>query len=316
MPAYNESLTIAATIEAFHRELPEAQIVVVDNNSKDATAAIAADTLQRLGATGEVISELRQGKGNAVRRAFLEVDADIYVMSDADLTYPAEQVHQLIQPVLDNRADMVVGDRLSGGHYSKENKRQLHGFGNALVRWLVNTLFRARLADIMSGYRVFNRRFVKNYPILIEGFQLETDVTLHALDKRFRIVEIPVAYKDRPAGSHSKLNTLSDGARVLFAIAQILRFYRPLLFFGVLAGFASMAGLAASLPVFDDWFRYQYIYHVPLAVLAAALEIVAVMALGIGLTLDSITHQEKMRFEKDLLATASTPGTPDTRKRC
>ncbi len=310
LPAYNEALTIAATMEAFHRELPEACIVVVDNNSSDATATIAAETLRRLGAAGKVISELRQGKGNAVRRAFLEVDADIYVMSDADLTYPAERVRDLIQPVLDNRADMVVGDRLSGGHYRQENKRQFHGFGNALVRWLVNKLFRARLADIMSGYRVFSRRFVVNYPILIEGFQLETDVTLHALDKRFRIIEIPVAYKDRPAGSQSKLNTLSDGARVLFAIAQILRFYRPLLFFGAVAMLSCLAGLVTSLPVFDDWFRYQYIYHLPLAVLAASLEIVAVMALGIGLTLDSITHQEKMRFEKDLLATAKP------RERC
>lgn len=292
-------------MEAFHRELPEARIVVVDNNSTDGTAAISAETLLRLGVRGEVISELRKGKGNAVRRAFLEVDADIYVMSDADLTYPAERVRDLIQPVLDGRADMVVGDRLSGGHYQQQNKRQFHGFGNSLVRWLVNTLFHAKLADIMSGYRVFNRRFVANYPILAEGFQLETDVTLHALHKRFRIVEIPIAYKDRPAGSHSKLSTLGDGARVLFAIAQILRFYRPLFFFGNLAVLFGLAGLTAALPVFADWFNYQYIFHLPLAVLAAALEIVAVMSFGVGLILDSITHQEKMKFEKDLLTTSS-----------
>lgn len=288
-------------MEAFHRELPEARILVVDNNSSDATATIAAETLRRLGALGEVLAEPRQGKGNAVRRAFLDIDADIYVMSDADLTYPAERIRDLIRPILEQRADMVVGDRLSGGHYRKENKRNFHTFGNSLVKWLVNKLFCADLSDIMSGYRVFSRRFVKNYPILVEGFQLETDMTLHALDKRFRIIEIPVAYKDRPPGSHSKLNTLSDGARVLFTIIQILRFYRPLLFFGSLSGLFVLSGLAAALPVFSDWIRYQYIYHLPLAVLAAALEIVAVMSFGVGLILDSISHQEKMRFEKDLL---------------
>ncbi len=305
MPAYNEDLTIAATIEAFHRALPEAKVIVVDNNSTDKTATIASETMQLLGVNGEIITELRQGKGNAVRRAFLEVDADIYVMSDADLTYPADRVRDLIQPVLDKSADMVVGDRLSGGRYRQENKRCFHSFGNALVKWLVNTLFRAKLVDIMSGYRAFSRHFVVNYPILIEGFQLETDVTLHALDKRFRIVEIPVAYKDRPPGSHSKLNTLSDGAGVLFTIAQILRFYRPLLFFGGLAVLSCLAGVLAAAPVFNDWFRYQYIYHLPLAVLAASFEIVAVMTLGIGLALDSITHHEKMRFEKDLLTRLS-----------
>lgn len=302
LPAYNEALTIASTIEAFHRELPEMRIVVVDNNSTDGTAAIAAETLRRIGAQGEVIPELRRGKGNAVRRAFLEVDADIYVMSDADFTYPAEQVRELIQPILDRRADMVVGDRLSGGHYHQENKRPFHGLGNALVKWLVNTLFRARLADIMSGYRVFNSRFVTNYPILSEGFQLETDMTLHALDKRFRIVEIPVAYKDRPAGSQSNLNTFRDGAKVLFAIIQILRFYRPMFFFGFIAALFCLFGFVASLPVFDDWFKYRYIYHLPLAVLAASLEVVAVLSLGVGLILDSIAHHEKMRFEKDSLA--------------
>ncbi len=151
LPAYNEELTIAGTIEAFHRALPEARIVVVNNNSRDATGAIAAETLKRLGADGEVIAEVRQGKGNAVRRAFMEVDADIYVMSDADLTYPAERVRDLIQPVAERRADMVVGDRRSGGHYRNENKRKFHDSGNNLVRWLVNKLFRARLTDIMRG---------------------------------------------------------------------------------------------------------------------------------------------------------------------
>ncbi len=309
LPAYNEELTIAGTIKAFYKALPSARIVVIDNNSNDKTRAIAEETLRSLQATGEVLTEARQGKGNAVRRAFMDIDADIYVMADADLTYPAERIGDLIRPVALQRADMVVGDRLSAGHYRNENKRLFHDFGNELVRALVNTLFQARLKDIMSGYRVFSRSFVKTYPILTEGFQLETDVTLHALDKRFRILEIPVEYKDRPAGSVSKLNTFRDGARVLFAIAQILRFYRPLFFFGCLAGLFCLGGIAASLPVFDDWFRFQYIYHLPLAVLAASLETIAVMSLSVGLVLDSITHQEKMRFEKDLLA-ASQPRSP------
>lgn len=227
LPAYNEELTIEATIRAFHDALPEAAVWVINNRSSDATESIARATLSALGCLGGVLNEARKGKGNAVRRAFLEIDADIYVLADADLTYPAERARDLMAPVIEGHADMVVGDRHSAGHYAAENKRALHGFGNRLVRNLVNRLFNADLADIMSGYRVFSRRFVKNYPILVEGFEIETDLTLHALDKRFRIVEMPVEYRDRPEGSLSKLNTVSDGARVLFVIMQILRHYRP-----------------------------------------------------------------------------------------
>lgn len=301
LPAYNEELTIGPTIESFWNAIPGAEIVIVNNNSTDATERIARDMLDRLGAHGRVINERRQGKGNAVRRAFTDIDAEIYVMADADLTYPADMVAQLVQPVVDGEADMVVGDRLSNGHYAQENKRRFHDFGNHLVKGLINRLFGSSLKDIMSGYRVFNRKFVKNYPILVEGFQLETDVTLHALDKRFRILEIPVPYKDRPAGSFSKLNTFRDGARVIFTIAQILRYYKPMAFFGALAILFAAAGIAAAVPVFNDWVIHRYIYHVPLAVLAASLEIVAVMSLGIGLMLDSITHQHRMNAERRLL---------------
>jgi hypothetical protein len=223
-------------------------------------------------------------------------------MADADLTYPAERVRDLIHPILENQADMVVGDRLSGGHYGNENKRNFHGFGNKLVRWLINKLFRANLKDIMTGYRAFSRKFVKNYPILVEGFQIETDVTLHALDKRFRIMEISVEYLDRPVGSFSKLNTFSDGVMVLFTIVQILRYYRPLMFFGSIGTGFFLFGLLASYPVIGDWLAYQYIYHVPLAVLAVGLEMSAIMSLGIGLILDSIIHQNKMAFERNLLS--------------
>ncbi|SFB37400.1 Glycosyltransferase involved in cell wall bisynthesis [Collimonas sp. OK607] len=297
LPAYNEELTIAETIRAFREALPEAVIYVVNNNSRDRTREIAGQVLQELACPGRVIDEPRQGKGSALRRAFIEIDADIYVLADADLTYPAYQARELMAPVIEGRADMVVGDRRSNGDYARENQRSFHSFGNGLVQWMVNRLFHARLVDIMSGYRVFSRDFVKTYPVLAEGFQIETDMTLHALHKRMRIVEIPVSYKDRPAGSVSKLNTLSDGTRVLFAIAQIFRYYRPLAFFSVLSIIMLLLGFSAGIPVFDDWIQYRYIYHVPLAILATGLCIAAVMALGIGLILDSVAHQQRLEFE-------------------
>jgi glycosyltransferase involved in cell wall biosynthesis len=301
LPAFNEESTIRETILSFSAALPMAKIFVVNNNSSDRTPDIAAQVLRELGSEGAVIDEVRQGKGNAVRRAFMEVNADIYVLADADTTYPAERVHDLMRPVVEGRADMVVGDRHSGGDYARENTRPLHGFGNWLVQAMINHLFRAKLTDIMSGYRVFSRHFVKTYPILVQGFQIETDMTLHALDKRFRIAEIPVAYKDRPVGSLSKLNTLSDGAKVLFTIAQILRYYRPMLFFGGLSALFGLAGAAASIPVFQDWFNVRYISHVPLAILASALEIVAMTLLAIALILDSLVHQQRMDYERHLL---------------
>jgi glycosyltransferase involved in cell wall biosynthesis len=301
LPAYNEEQTIAATIEDFHSVLPDSAVWVINNRSSDATEQIARDTLSQLGCKGGVINERRPGKGNAVRRAFLDINAAIYILADADMTYPANQVHELIAPVITGEADMVVGDRHSAGHYAVENKRALHGFGNRLVRDLVNKLFNANLVDIMSGYRAFNRRFVKSYPILVEGFEIETDMTLHALDKRFRIVEIPVEYRDRPIGSFSKLNTLRDGARVLTVIGNILRYYRPLIFFGGASILFFLLGLAAGIPVIDEWIRDRFIHHIPLAILATGLEIVAIVLAAISLILDSIMCQDKRNFERELL---------------
>ncbi|MBV5330747.1 MAG: glycosyltransferase [Chlorobium sp.] len=301
LPAYNEEKTISATIEDFQQHLSEADIWVINNRSSDATEFIARDTLSRLGCKGGVINEPRAGKGNAVRRAFRDIDADIYVLADADMTYPAAQARALMHLVLAGEADMVVGDRHSAGQYADENKRALHGFGNRLVRNLVNKLFRANLTDIMSGYRVFNRRFVKSYPILVEGFEIETDMTLHALDKRFRIVEIPIEYRDRPVGSFSKLNTLRDGARVLSSIGNILRYYRPLFFFGGAALLFALLGLVAGMPVIEEWISERYIRHVPLAILATGLEIVAIVLGAIGLILDSISHLDKRNFERENL---------------
>ena len=301
LPAYNEAQTIGSTIRALHSATPTAELWVVNNNSSDNTEDIARRVLDELSAKGGVLVEPRQGKGNAVRRAFHEIDADVYVLIDADFTYPAERIEDLIQPIIAGRADMVVGDRRSEGYYRRENKRPLHNFGNRIVQSLVNRLFRASLVDIMSGYRAFSRMFVKSYPILVEGFEIETDMTLHALDKKFRIIEIPIEYKDRPAGSFSKLNTLNDGARVISTIVRILRHYRPLSFFGGMGALLAFTGLLAAMPVFDDWVRSQYIYHVPLAILATGIEIVALLMFAVGLVLDSIADQGKRNFERELL---------------
>ena len=301
LPAFNEALTIEGCIADFHAHLPDAQIWVINNRSTDHTGDIARATIASLACTGGVIDEERPGKGNAMRRAFIEIDADVYLLADADMTYPASQALQLIEPIRSGAADMVVGDRHTAGNYALENKRALHGFGNRFVRYLINRLFNANLADIMSGYRAMSKRFIKNYPILVPGFEIETDMTLHALDKRFRIMEIPIAYKDRPEGSFSKLSTVRDGMRVLATIGNILRYYRPLFFFGSAAIFIGVLGLIAGAPVIDDWIRHRYIYHVPSAVLAAGLEIIAIVLLAVGLILDSIAHQDKRIFERDLL---------------
>ncbi len=301
LPAFNEELTIKETITQFNKYLPEAEIFVVNNNSSDKTEQIAKQTIKNLQCKGKVINEDCQGKGNALRRAFLSIDADIYVISDADMTYPASQVQNLIRPVLNDEADMVVGDRHSGGHYAKENKRALHGFGNRLVQTLINKLFKAQLSDVMSGFRAFNKLFVKNYPILVGGFEIETDMTLHALDKRLRIVEFPIEYRDRPQGSLSKLNTFSDGAKVIFTIFQVLRFYKPLFFFTMLSILFFVSAGLASIPVFNDWVQHRYIYHVPLAILASGLSIVAIILLGTGLMLDSLAHLHKREYEQHLL---------------
>jgi glycosyltransferase involved in cell wall biosynthesis len=302
LPAFNEELTIAATVAEFHTALPDASIVVVDNNSTDDTRSRALDALAAIGAGGLLLAESRQGKGYAVRRAFRSVAADIYVLADADMTYPGDRVLDLVRPIVNDEADMVVGNRLAGGRYAAENKRRFHSFGNRLILSVVNRLFRANLGDIMSGYRAVSGSFVAGYPMLVYGFEIETDMTLHALDKRFRLVEIPIDYRGRPTGSVSKLRTFEDGRHVLSTVIHLVRYYRPLLFFGAVALLVGIVGLAAALPVMSDWINYRYIYHLPLAVLATGLEIVALMSFGIGLILDSVVHLERMAYERDLLA--------------
>jgi hypothetical protein len=228
------------------------------------------------------------------------------LLADGDLTYPASRAKDLIAPILRNEADMVVGDRRSDGHYLAENKRPFHGIGNTIVCKLVNYLFNANLSDIMSGYRTFSYTFAKSYPILVDGFEIETDMTIHALDKRFRIVEIPIEYKDRPVGSESKLNTFSDGIRVLYIIAKIFRYYKPLVFFSYIGLFFILCGLLTSYPVFMDWYKFRYIHHVPLAILSVGLELLGFLLFIVGLILDSISYNNRRLFETEFLKLKST----------
>jgi len=301
IPAYNEEHTICDVIRAFHNALPESHIYVIDNNSNDKTNQIAQETLDELNCSGGVLFEKSQGKASAVRKAFTEIDSDIYVMVDADMTYPADVVKSLIKPILDGKADMVVGDRQKKGGYQKENKRRFHNFGNKFVRNLINLLFRSNLNDILSGYRVLNRKFVKNFPILSAGFVIETELTLHALDKRFKIVEIPIDYKDRPPGSYSKLNTYIDGLKVIKLIFQIFKDYKPLIFFSLVALLFCLAGLVTGAPVLVEFALTRIIKHVPLAILASGLMILSLISFSIGVILDTVVRNHRFQYELTLL---------------
>lgn len=303
LPAYNEAKTIGATLRDFHQAMPSALLCVVDNNSSDDTSRVARETCAALpGCRFLLLSEKRQGKAFAMRRAFTVIEADLYVMCDADTTYSARDLPALLAPVLEDAADMVVGDRHAQGHYLRENKRPLHNFGNNLVKGLINRLFNVNLHDILSGYRVFSRTFVKSFPVLTAGFELETEITLHAVDKRFRILELPIAYQDRPAGNFSKLSTFRDGRKVLMALFSILRYNRPLLFFGGIAAILVTFGLAiGSLPVVE-YYHTGLILHIPSAILATGLMACAVTTLAIALILDSVARVHRHDAEIRMMA--------------
>jgi glycosyltransferase involved in cell wall biosynthesis len=295
IPCYNEEMTIAKVVEDFRAELPDCRIIVMDNRSTD-------DSAKRAVAAGaEVIPVARQGKGAVMRAVFRSIDADICIMVDGDDTYPADEVHKLLKPVLDGKADMAAGDRLTGGEYQRVNRRRFHGLGNQLVKKLVNFCFKSDLRDIMTGYRVFNRTFAMNVPILSDGFEIETEMTIRALDRRLALVEIPVAYRDRPVGSFSKLNTLRDGFRVLKTIFFILKDYRPMLFFGTLSLFFFMVGCLCGAPVIWEFMRTRFITHVPLALLATGLVLVSVVTLNCALILDTVVAHERQRNELELM---------------
>lgn len=291
IPCYNEELTIGKVIKDFKRELPDANIYVYDNNSKDKTGEIATE----LGAI--VIKENRQGKGNVVRSMFRDIDADIYIMVDGDDTYPAEAAKKLMQPIINNEADMVIGDRLSNGTYAKENKRAFHNLGNNLVQGLIGLLFKNEIKDIMTGYRVFNRFFVKTMPVMSEGFQIETEMSIHALDKKFRLKEIPIEYRDRPNGSESKLNTFRDGYRVIKALIGLFKDYKPLIFFGLISSVSLILGLLVGIPVIIEFVLTNFITKVPSAILAVGFIVVSVVSLACGLILDTISATAKRNYE-------------------
>ena len=295
IPCYNEELTIEKVIKDFRKELPDADIYVYNNNSKDKTAEIA----KRNGAI--VKDEYRQGKGNVVRSMFYDIDADIYVMVDGDDTYPAEFVHKLIEPVVNGEADMAIGDRLSNGTYQKENKRHFHEFGNNLVKKGINVLFKTNLKDIMTGYRVFSKKFVKNMPVMSPKFEIETEMSLYALDKKFIIKEIPIIYRDRPEGSQSKLNTVSDGMKVIKTIIKMFKNYKPLQFFTIIAVIIFLIGLIVGIPVLVEYFKTQYITKVPSAILASGLVTLSVIVGQCGVILDTVVKINRENYELNLL---------------
>ena len=291
IPCYNEEMTIAEVVQGFKEELPETSIYVYDNNSEDHTAERAAEA-------GAIVNrEPRKGKGNVVRSMFWQIEADIYVMVDGDGTYPSSEIKKMIPPIINDEADMVVGDRISSQFYDKKNKRRFHGFGNRLVRWLINRLFKSDLKDIMTGYRVFNRFFVKTFPVISKGFEIETEMTLHALDKKFRITEIPISFKERKEGSLSKLNTYSDGIRILKTIASLFKDYYPLVFFSYCALLCALLGIGLGIFPIIEYIRYAYVYRVPTAVLAAALELLAMLLFSCGLILNTIVHHHNEHYE-------------------
>jgi glycosyltransferase, family 2 len=294
IPCYNEELTIEKVIKDFKKELPDADIYVYDNNSKDKTAQIAK-------ANGAIVKhEYRQGKGNVVRSMFRDIDADIYVMVDGDDTYPAEEVHKLIKPVQEGRADMAIGDRLTNGTYQKENKRHFHEFGNNLVRKSINVLFNTKLKDIMTGYRVFNKVFVKNMPVMSPKFEIETEMSLHALDKKFIIEEIPIVYRDRPEGSVSKLNTVSDGMKVIKTIIKMFKDFKPRQFFWVIALIFVIIGLIVGIPVIVEFAKTGYITKVPSAILATGIMTIALIIGQCGVILDTVVKQNRENYELQL----------------
>jgi len=295
IPCYNEELTIAKVINDFRKELPKAKIYVYDNNSTDKTMQIAKEN------DAIVKTEKRQGKGSVVKSMFRDIDADIYIMVDGDDTYPAEFVHKMLQPIIDDESDMVVGDRHSSGAYKDENKRPFHNFGNNLVKGMINKLFNANLGDVMSGYRVFNKKFVKNIAIHSGGFEIETEMTLHALDKNFLLKEIPIEYRDRPKGSFSKLHTFSDGTLVIKTIFWLFKDYKPLAFFTILSLLFFVLSLAVGIPVINEFIDTLYIKKIPSSILSVGLMLISILSLFSGFILDTIVKQHKESYELNFM---------------
>ena len=291
IPCYNEALTIGKVVDDFHRELPEATVYVYDNDSTDATAAIA----MKHGAT--VRYEPRRGKGNVCRQMFRDIDAACYLMVDGDDTYPAEAAKALCEPILSGKADMVVGDRLSNGTYAKANGRAFHGFGNDLVRIMIKWIYGYGYSDVMTGYRAMSKPFIKTFPVLSEGFQIETELSIHAVDHRWRILNVPIDYRDRPAGSVSKLDTLGDGLKVVAMVGALFKDYRPLKFFSLVALAFFAAGLVLGIPIVREFISTGLVPRFPTAILAVALMFLCALSLATGFVLDAVAKSDRSRWE-------------------
>ena len=293
VPCYNEAKTVGKVVRDFKAALPEATIYVYDNNSTDGTAEIAAE------AGAVVRHEYQQGKGNVIRRMFREIDAECYLMVDGDDTYPAEYARQIAAPVLEKKIDMVVGDRLSSTYFT-ENKRPFHNFGNSLVRFCINRFFHSDIKDIMTGYRAFSFHFVKTFPVLSKGFEIETEMSIHAIDKNMSTENVVIGYRDRVEGSESKLNTYSDGFKVLRTILRMYKNYKPMQFFGLIALVLFLISLGFFLPVLVQYFRTGAVARFPTLIVCGFTMIAAVQAFFAGMILGCIIQKSRQDFEINL----------------
>jgi glycosyltransferase involved in cell wall biosynthesis len=293
IPCYNEAATVKKVVTDFKKVLPEAVIYVYDNNSTDDTAKLAK-------AAGAVVRyERQQGKGNVIRRMFSEIDAECYLLIDGDDTYPAENACEMVRLVLENGTDMVVGDRLSSTYF-EENKRPFHSFGNSLVRFSINALFHSDIKDIMTGYRAFSYRFVKTFPVLSKGFEIETEMSIHAVDKNMLVDNVIINYRDRPDGSESKLNTYSDGIKVLLTIFRLFRTYRPGIFFGIIAAFLAVISVSFFIPVLVTFAKTGLVPKIPTVIVCCFVMIASIQSFFSGQILQTIYQKNRQDFEIEL----------------
>ena len=290
IPCYNEAKTIAKVVKDYKKALPEATIYVYDNNSKDDTDKIAREA-------GAIVRyERKQGKGNVIRSMFREIDAECYIMADGDDTYPAEFAREMVDKVLNDNVDMVIGDRLSSTYFT-ENKRLFHNFGNDLVRKLINFIYKSNIQDVMTGYRAFSFEFVKTFPVLSKGFEIETEMTMHTLDKNLHTENVVIEYRDRPEGSESKLNTYSDGMKVLKTIFSLYKNYKPLSFFTCFAVILGIIGTLFLVPVLIAYFKTGLVERFPTFIASVFFYIAMLQAFFTGLMLDNINRKNKQDFE-------------------
>lgn len=294
IPCYNEGKTIQKVVSDFKRAIPNAVIYVYDNNSTDSTAELA----KKQGAV--VRHEYRQGKGNVIRRMFREIDAECYIMTDGDDTYPAESAKEMSRLVLEKNADMVVGDRLSSTYF-EQNKRPFHNLGNTIVRKSINALFKSDIKDIMTGYRAFSYQFVKTFPVLSQGFEIETEMTIHAIDKSMQVENLVIDYRDRPVGSVSKLNTFSDGLKVLGTILRLWRTYKPFSFFGTIAYLLSLLAAGFFIPIFISFLHTHTVEKFPTLIVCGFIMLAAFHSFFSGLLLQTMNQKNKQDFEMELI---------------